>query len=144
MMHVDVHIAQDLAAILAGTMTGAQAVADILAAGGNSEYAKDMGLMALVHGLEGTAAGAGALPAIDAEIAGRITSDATADALVAMTAHGWLPADQAVDMYRSEIAAATSHLDTAPAALLECIALARLDQSASGQVDPHATALDSS
>jgi hypothetical protein len=140
MMHVDVHTAQDLAAVLAGTMTGAQAVADILHAAGNSEYAKDMGLMALVHGLEGTAAGAGALPAIDAEIAGRITSDASADALVAMTAHGWLPADQAVDFYRSEIAAATSHLDTAPAALLECIALARLDQSASGQIDPHATA----
>ena len=57
MMHVDVHIAQDLAAILNGTMTGAQAVADILAAGGNSEYAKDMGLMALVHGLEGTPRG---------------------------------------------------------------------------------------
>ncbi|MEA2945662.1 MAG: hypothetical protein QOI40_992, partial [Alphaproteobacteria bacterium] len=139
---VDVHSAQDLAAVLAGTMTGAQAVADILAAGGNSEYAKDMGLMALVHGLEGTAAGVGALPAIDAEIAARITSDATADALVAMTAHGWLPADQAVDMYRSEIAAATSHLDTAPSALLECIALARLDQAASGQVDPNSSALD--
>jgi hypothetical protein len=137
MMHVDVHTAQDLAAVLAGTMTGAQAVADILHAAGNSEYAKDMGLMALVHGLEGTAAAAGALPAIDAEIAGRVTSDATAFALVGMTAHGWLPADRAVDMYRSEIAAANSHLDTAPAALLECIALARFDQAASGLASTH-------
>lgn len=140
MMHVDVHTAQDIAAINNGTMSGAQAVADILAAGGNSEYAKDLGLMALVHGLEGSAAAAGALPAIDAELAARLTSDTTADAIVGMTAHGWLPAQSAVDMFRSEIAEATSHLEPAAASFLECLALARLDMAASGQVDPNATA----
>jgi hypothetical protein len=140
MMHIDVHTAQDIAAINNGTMTGAQAVADILAAGGNSEYAKDLGLMALVHGLEGSAAAAGALPAIDAEIASRLIGDAAADALVGMTAHGWLPAQGAVDMFRSELAEATSHLEPAAASFLECLALARLDMAASGQVDPNATA----
>jgi hypothetical protein len=140
MMHVDVHSAQDVAALLNGTMTGAQAVADILAAGAGSEYARDLGLMALVHGIEGHSGVAGALSTIDATIVARISGDTTADALVDMTVHGWLPAQQAVDFLRSEITEVTAGLDVGPASLLECIALAQLDLAASGNIDPNATA----
>jgi len=98
--------------------------------------------MALFHGLEGTAAVAGAMPAIEAEIASRLTGDATAHALVGMAAHGWMSAQSAVDMFHSELNAAKSGLDSTAGSFLECIALARLDMAASGQVDPQATVWD--
>ena len=55
-----------------------------------------------------------------------------------MAAHGWM-SGQAVDMFHSELAAATSGLDADAASFLECMALARLDMAASPQGDPNAT-----
>lgn len=139
MMQVEVVSTQTAAAVLSGTMTGDQAVDAVLAAAGHSEYAKDMGLLALAHGLEGHAGGEAALTAVSAEIGSRITSDATAESLLTMINRGWLSAESAVELLRGEIASAGHGLTAGEASMIECIALARLDLVASRQVDPNAS-----
>ncbi|WP_398480637.1 hypothetical protein [Tardiphaga sp.] len=139
MMQAEVASAQAIEAVLSGHMTGDEAVDAILRAGGGSEYAKDMGLLALAHGLEDHAAGDAALDAVRAEIGSRISGESTADSLVTMASRGWLSEADAVEMLRDQIAVATEGLPATEASILECIALARLDLSASGQIDPHAT-----
>jgi hypothetical protein len=140
MMHVDVHVTQDAAAVLAGTMTAQAAVDDVLAAGGASPYAQDVGLLALAHDFANA-------PQLVQETVGfamtaRLASGASELAVVDMAAHGWLPAQDAINMVIRETQIANAGVDPDTAAAFSALALARLDLAASGQVDPNATVAD--
>ena len=137
MMHVDVHVAADAAAVLNGTMTAQAAIDDVLAAGSQSEYAKDLGLMSLAHELAD--APELAQDAVGLAITARVASGESEGTLVTMAAHGWISAQSAVDTLRDEVQVATAGVAPSAASLFEAVALARLDLAASGQTDPNAT-----
>ena len=137
MMHVDVHAAADAAAVLNGTMTAQAAIDDVLAAGSQSEYAKDLGLLSLAHELAG--APELAQDAVGLAITARVASGESEGTLVTMAAHGWISAQSAVDTLRDEVQVATAGVAPNAASLFEAVALARLDLAASGQTDPNST-----
>ncbi len=135
MMRVDVHIAQDSAALIAGTMTGDQAVADILAAGGQSEYAKELGLLALSQAASGAHLSSDVLLPINHALTERLTDGTAEFTLVQMSSMGWIAPQAAIDMLLAEVTQASIGVDPDAAALLQCMALAQLDLDASGQID---------
>lgn len=137
MLHVDVHVAQDAAAVLAGTMSAQDAVDDVLAVGSASEYAKDLGLLGLAHALDH--APQLAQDTVGLALTARVASGASESMLVTMANHGWLSGQSAVDLLEAEIRVATAGVSADAAVAFETVALARLDLQASGQVDPNAT-----